>query len=70
MYRSQNKSRGFSKPRSQYDRAVVRWALATNPGSFSATSESSTTSGCSPLSMDVDSQEHYAASHAFGSTSL
>ena len=27
-------------------------------------------SGCSPLSMGVDSQEHCAASYDFGSTSL
>ena len=31
--------------------------LVTHPGSFCATSESSTASGCSPLSMGVDSQE-------------
>ena len=35
-------------------------------GSFSATWESSTASGCSPLRMGVDSQERCAASHAFG----
>ena len=39
-------------------------------GSFSATLESSTASGCSPLGMDVDSQERCAAAHAFGSTSF
>ena len=38
--------------------------------SFSATSESSTASGCSPLRMGLDSQERRAASHAFGSTSF
>ena len=42
----------------------------THPGSFSANSESSTASGCSPLRMGVDSQELCAVSHAFGSTSL
>ena len=31
--------------------------MVTHPGSFSATSESWTASGCSPLSMGVDSQE-------------
>ena len=41
----------------------------THPGSFSANSESSTASGCSPLRMG-DSQELCAVSHAFGSTSL
>ena len=60
----------FSKPESQYDRAIVGWALATYPGSFSATSESSTASGYSPLRIGVDSQERCAASHAFGSTLL
>ena len=70
MCRSQNKPHKFSKPGSQYDRAVVGRALATHPGSFSATSESSTASGCSPLRTGVDSQERCAASRAFGSTSL
>ena len=51
----------FSKPGSEYD----RWALAMHLGSFSATSESSTASSCSPLRMGVDSQEHCEASHAF-----
>ena len=64
----------FSKPGSQYDRAVVGWALAmhlaTHPWSFGATSEYSTVSGSSQLRMDVDSQERCAASRAFGSTSL
>ena len=36
-----------------------------HPGSLSATSESLTASGCSPLRMGVDSQERCAASHAF-----
>ena len=70
MCRSQNKPRKFSKPEFQYDRAIVGWALATHPGLFSATSESWTASGCSPLRMGMDSQESCAASHAFGSTSL
>ena len=70
MCRSQNKPLKCSKPGSQYDRAVVGCALVTHPGSFSATSESSTASGCSPLSMGVDSKARCAASHAFGSTSL
>ena len=60
--RSQNKPGKISKPGSQYDRAVIGLALATHPGSISATSESST-SGCSPLRMSVDSQERCAASH-------
>ena len=57
MCRSLNKSRKFSKPRSQYDRAVVGSAVVMHPGSFSAKPESSTASGCSPLSMCVDSKE-------------
>ena len=56
MCRSRNKPREFSKPGSQYDRAVVGRALATHPGSFSAASGPSTPSGCSPLRMGVDSQ--------------
>ena len=60
--RSQNKPRKFRRPGSQYDRAVVGWALAEHPGSFSATSESSTASGCSPLRIGVDSQERCMAS--------
>ena len=68
--RSQNKPRKFSKPGSQYNRAVVGWALGRHTRSFSATLESSTAPGCSPLRMGVDSQERCAASHAFGSTSL
>ena len=40
-----------------------------HPGSFSATSKSSTASGCSPLRVGKNSQERCAASHAFGSTS-
>ena len=60
----------FSKPRSQYDRVVVGRALATHLGSFSANSESSTASVCSPLRIGVNSQELCAASHDFGSTSL
>ena len=39
-------------------------------GSFSATTESLTASGCFPLTMGVDAKERCAASHAFGSTSL
>ena len=39
-------------------------------GSFSATSESSTTSGCSPLRMGLDSKEWCATLRAFNSTSL
>ena len=39
-------------------------------GSFSATSESSTASGCSPLRMGSDSQEWCATLHAFNLTSL
>ena len=35
----------------------------THRGSFSATSESSTVSGCSPLKMGMDIQERCAASH-------
>ena len=65
-----NKPRKVSKPGSQCDRAVVGWALTTHPGSFSATSESSTASGCSLLRKGIDSQEHCATSHAIGSTSL
>ena len=70
MCRSQNKPGKLSKPGSQYDRAVDGLALATHPGSFSATLESLTASGCSPLGMGVDPQERCAASHAFGLTSL
>ena len=70
MCRSLNKPCNFSKPGSQYDRAVVGWTLATHLGSFSATSESSTAAGFSPLRMGVDSQERCVASHAFGLTSL
>ena len=70
MCKSQNKPRKFSMCGSQYDRAVVGRALAMHPGSFSATCESSTASGCSPLRMGSDSQERFAASHTFGSTSL
>ena len=39
-------------------------------GLLSATMESTTASGCSPLRMGADYQEGCAASHAFGSTSL
>ena len=70
MGRSQNKQHKLSKPGSQFDRAVVGLALATHPGSFSTTSESSTALGCSALRMGVDLQERCAASHAFGSTWL
>ena len=70
MCKSQNKQRKFSLCGSQYDRAVIGRALAMHLGSFSATCESSPASGCSPLRMGVDSQERFAASHAFGSTSL
>ena len=45
------------------------WQRIRDP-SASATSESFTASGCSPLRMGVDSQERCSASHAFGSTSL
>ena len=36
-----------------------------HPGSFNATWESSTASGCYPLRMGVDSQERCAASHVW-----
>ena len=44
-------------------------ALATHPRSFSATSESSIVSGCSPLRMGADSYERYATLLAYDSTS-
>ena len=44
--------------------------LEMHPGSFSATTESLTASGCSPVRMGVDSLERCAASDAFGSTLL
>ena len=45
----------------------------THVGSFSATSESSTASGCSPLRMGMGSRERcvkIVLSHAFGSRQL
>ena len=45
-------------------------ALATHPGSFSATSESSIVSGCSPLRMGADSHDRCATLRAYDSTSL
>ena len=39
-------------------------ALATHLGSFSATSESSIVSGCSPLRMGADSHGRYDAAIA------
>ena len=45
-------------------------ALATHPGSFSATSESSIVSGCSPLKMGADSLEGCAILRAYDLTSL
>ena len=60
----------FSKPGSQYDRAIVRMSSGDISGIVQCNLESSTASCCSPLIMGVDSQESCAASHAFGSTSL
>ena len=55
----------FNKLGSQSDRAAPGWALATHPGSFNATSESSTAPGCSALRMGTDSQECCATLRAF-----
>ena len=62
-----NKPRYFSKFGSKSNRAAVGCALATHPGLFSATLESSIVSGCSPLRMGADSHEHCAT---YDSTSL
>ena len=56
-----------NKPGSQSDRAAVGCALATHPGSFNATSESSVVSGCSPLIMGEDSHERCATLRAYHS---
>ena len=45
-------------------------ALATHPGSFSATLESSIVSGSSPLRMGTDSHEGSATLRAYDSISL
>ena len=65
-----NKPCYFSKPASQSDRAAVACALAIHLGSFSATSESSIVSGCSPLRMGADLHERCATSRAYDLTSL
>ena len=44
--------------------------MATQPGSFRATSESWTALGCSPLKLGADSQERCATLRAFNSASL
>ena len=52
------------------DLNTIEQLLDERPGSFGATSESSTASGWSPLRMGVDSQKNCAASQAFRSTLL
>ena len=57
-----NKPCWFSKPRPQSDRVAMGCGLATQQGSFSATSESSIVSGCSR--MGADSLERCTTLHA------
>ena len=54
-----------NKPGSQRDRAAVACALATHPGSFIATSESSVVSGCSPFKINADLHERCATFGAY-----